>query len=340
MPPSSSSSLSLPRPPPPRTVNHSPWLASLDLYRKVPVDLLEGSQEGKAVSWIALLVLLTLFVLETKQFLTPQHVTDIFLDTSWSTRPNRNPQQQDAVQYVRVDFNITLLDLSCSFATVNVVSFLGTQLNITSHIQRIPLQDGLDPTTTTTSTNTPPALLHRFGFATRQTSQQQQESVLLHDPSVTATLEELHANGKDSVSFNPETLEYALEEYEFVFVKYFANWCSHCRALAPTWERLAEVLHDTEPHTPLATVLQATATNSTNSTTNATTLITTTSDPAEEDPAQLEQQAEHLQQQDYSDEELRQAKLLDLPVLIGEVDCVEHQDLCWDEEIRGYPTMV
>jgi len=55
-------------------------LASLDMYRKVPIDLLEGSKQGSFISWIALFVIATLFFLETKAFFTPQIQQDLALD--------------------------------------------------------------------------------------------------------------------------------------------------------------------------------------------------------------------------------------------------------------------
>jgi len=46
----------------------------------------------------------------------------------------------------------------------------------------------------------------------------------MHDPSITESLEELHMDGQDVVSFDEETLQYALDEKEYVFVKYYADW--------------------------------------------------------------------------------------------------------------------
>ena len=257
-------------------MGHNRWLANLDMYRKVPVDLMEGTQEGKAVSWIALIVMATLFFRETQQFLTPKTLTDIFLDTS-------------KVSQVRVDFNITLMDLRCDFANINVVSFLGTEQNVTKNIERFHIEGG------------------GVDEQVRSHGHSPKQDVILHDPSISNTIEELHENGKDSVSFDEESLEYAVEDHEFVFVKFFANWCSHCRALAPTWERFAEIMHDVEDKV--------------------------------EDHLSEGKKKQHLEE-DYSEEEFEEAMKLHLPVLVGEVDCVEHKGLCWDENIKGYPTMV
>ena len=83
------------------------WLAGLDWYRKVPVDLLEGSKEGNVFSLLVLLVIAILIFQETRQFLSTKLVTDLTLDS------NRGKSQDSALDKVKVNFNITMLDLKC-----------------------------------------------------------------------------------------------------------------------------------------------------------------------------------------------------------------------------------
>jgi predicted metal-dependent peptidase len=47
----------------------------------------------------------------------------------------------------------------------------------------------------------------------------QQQQLVLSDPSINQTVEEI---GKHSVSLDQETLEYAMEEHNFLFVKFYA----------------------------------------------------------------------------------------------------------------------
>jgi len=228
--------------------NPRPWIASLDMYRKVPQDLVEGSRQGSIVSWIALIIMATLFMRETQQFMSSKLVTDLSLDRS-------------KVSKLKVDFNVTMLDMRCEYATINLVSVLGNEQNITKDITRWAVDyDGVRN-----------LVAHR---------NPEQHDIVMHDESVKETIEELHKNGEDAVSLNEETLELALEQHEFVFVDFFASWCSHCRALAPTWERFAEVTHDAEDKT-------------------------------------------EIKKEDLSEEEYEKAKKLQMPVLIGKVDCVE-----------------
>lgn len=248
-------------------------LASLDMYRKVPLDLLEGTRRGSILSTVAILTMSTLFFLETKAYFSSTLGTSLALDS------NQDPT-------VRVNFNITMMDLKCEFATIDAVSVLGTQQNVTKHITKFPIdQNGV-----------------RQGFRTRN---RDQHDVLLFDAGVEETIEELHADGEDAVSLEDTTLQVALMENTYVFVDFFANWCSHCRDLAPTWETFAEVMYIAAEHRV---------------------------------DSQLEKDPNHPGHR-YTDAEYDEAVKVELPVFIGKVDCVDHADLCMRYNIQAYPTL-
>jgi len=45
-------------------------LGGLDMYRKVPTDLLEGTKRGSFLSLGAIIIMITLFLYETKAYLS------------------------------------------------------------------------------------------------------------------------------------------------------------------------------------------------------------------------------------------------------------------------------
>jgi hypothetical protein len=49
-------------------------MGRLDMYRKVPVDLMEGTRTGSLISYFAIVVITTLFLLETNAFFKEQYV--------------------------------------------------------------------------------------------------------------------------------------------------------------------------------------------------------------------------------------------------------------------------
>ena len=55
-------------------------LSNFDFFRKVPRDFTEGTVPGSALSIVATVVMVALFFLELKSFLTVKIVTDIIMD--------------------------------------------------------------------------------------------------------------------------------------------------------------------------------------------------------------------------------------------------------------------
>jgi hypothetical protein len=102
-------------------------------------------------------------------------------------------------------FNITMMDLKCEYAVVDVVSVLGTQQNVSSHVTK----------------------WHVDALGVRQRYQgrnREQRDLELFDSSVVETLEELHETGEDAISLTAETFEFAKREQEYLFLDFYAGW--------------------------------------------------------------------------------------------------------------------
>jgi thiol-disulfide isomerase/thioredoxin len=122
-----------------------------------------------------------------------------------------------------------MTDLKCDWAVIDVVSVLGTDQNVTAHVTKWNMDgDGI-----------------RKGYKGRNRNQ---KDIDLYDETVTETLEELLENGEDAISLDPEMLAQYKTELDYLFVDFYASWCSHCHDLAPTWEALAEVMVDAGEH--------------------------------------------------------------------------------------------
>lgn len=187
------------------------FAANLDMYRRVPGDLMEGTKRGGVVSTMAVFIMASLIFLETRSFFSSTLITDLKLDVD-------NDEKR-----LRVNFNITMLDMRCDFVSVDTVSQLGTNQNITQHVTKWNLD----------------AKGARGRYLGRN---KKQKDIKLHDETITESHDAMLKNGEDVLNLDPDDFEEILANNKYVFVDFYANWCSHCRRLAPTWERLAEVM--------------------------------------------------------------------------------------------------
>eukprot|EP00968_Pinguiococcus_pyrenoidosus_P000058 scaffold8_cov249-Pinguiococcus_pyrenoidosus.AAC.1 len=88
-------------------------LSDLDLFPRVPTEFLrEPTSLGSLLSFVSLSILLVLAGIETYAFLTPPLDSRLFLD-------------RDADTQIRIVFNISMLELNCDYAVVDVKDSLG-----------------------------------------------------------------------------------------------------------------------------------------------------------------------------------------------------------------------
>ncbi|CAM9113409.1 unnamed protein product [Discosporangium mesarthrocarpum] len=197
-------------------------LQALDLYQKIPTDLTEATTTGGYFSMVAALFMVLLFHMELFAFISSPTESYIVVDNAEATK-------------LRINFNITMMDLPCEFLAVDALDVLGTnRMNITSHVEKWHLdQDGV-----------------RQAYQGRN---REQRDIVLSDEKH-QDLEILHANGVHAVPLTEETFDKWLADEDFTFVVFHVNWCIWCQRLMPTIEALAEEVEESEMGISVATV--------------------------------------------------------------------------------------
>jgi hypothetical protein len=141
------------------------------------------------MSLTAILVMTILFLSETFAFLHTIMATSIALDE------NDQPQ-------IRLNFNITLLDLHCDYISVDVWDTLGTnRQNVTKNIEKWQLDEA--------------GTRRIFSGRNRETREVINEEHY-------ETLEELHADGEQAVELNDANFMVYLNGHEMTFIDFYA----------------------------------------------------------------------------------------------------------------------
>jgi protein disulfide-isomerase-like protein len=181
-------------------------LKDFDFYRRIPKDLTESSTHGSALSICAAIFMLILFVLELSAFLSPQYQTNVLIDSASTSQ-------------LRINFNITLLDMPCEYATIDVVDVLGTRTqNVTKNINTWQVDDAGN----------------RMRYEGRNIEQREVAHDTHHE------LDKLLANGLHALPMDDAKFEDWLKEHHYTFVNFYAPWCIWCQRLEPVWEAFAE----------------------------------------------------------------------------------------------------
>lgn len=181
-------------------------LKKWDFYKKIPEDLTVSTLPGVSLSIAGCFIMLVLFVLEFNSYLTTEYKYDIVMDEGLD-------------QTMRINFNITVPDLPCEFATVDVSDMTGTRKhNMTKNIYKIRLD-------------------HR-GRHVGLASDEQFQPVYANDDDYG----DLPASDAVVTALDDNTFEPFLKEHHYVAVDFYAPWCIWCKRLEPVWTRVAKTL--------------------------------------------------------------------------------------------------
>lgn len=181
-------------------------LKKWDFYKKIPEDLTVSTLPGVSLSIGGVFIMFLLFVLEFNAFLTVDYKHEIVMDEGLD-------------QMMRINFNITVPDLPCEFASVDVSDMTGTRKhNMTKNIYKIRID-------------------HKgrhVGLANEEQANPQ-----FNEADMWADLPE-----SDAVVtvLDESTFEPFLKEHHYVAVDFYAPWCIWCQRLEPVWQRVAKTL--------------------------------------------------------------------------------------------------
>lgn len=185
------------------------------MFQRVPSDLLtEPALRGKLMSVIAMVSISILFLFETKAyFFTTLLETDLAI--------SRNDET-----LIQLNFDITMMDLPCDQAAIDVYTAVGFEKKITKNIRKHPVdQDGV-----------------RQKYEARDWHQ---NDIELYDPAIEDEIHDLHQDGEDAISLETKSFPHAVKKYPLLFVNFYTDDCKNCQSLASTWEALGEIITDT-----------------------------------------------------------------------------------------------
>jgi hypothetical protein len=118
-------------------------LTDFDFYRKIPRDLTESSLYGTSLSFCSLILIVSLVVSHISSFISIEYETVVMID-----------HESDDDRFIQINFDVSMLEIPCSYAVIDIVDVLGTRVeNISFQIQKFQLDqngnirpyEGIDP---------------------------------------------------------------------------------------------------------------------------------------------------------------------------------------------------
>mmetsp|Transcript_12703 Transcript_12703/g.22480 ORF Transcript_12703/g.22480 Transcript_12703/m.22480 type:complete len:390 (-) Transcript_12703:10-1179(-) len=191
------------------------WYHGYDAFKKVPKDLTEATHTGAFMTIGAILTCSVLFMCETSAFLTSTPTTKIVVDAN-----------QD--ELLKINFDVAMLDIDCDHLTVGVWDAFGTErLNITKNVQKQRVD-------------------HKGADKGKPYTEDELLELEFSDRSFTAEeLAELDSDwGSSSDSFKHDDFQGVIDAHDYTMVNFYADWCSHCRQFAQTWQRFENSVNE------------------------------------------------------------------------------------------------
>jgi len=190
------------------------WYHKYDAFRAVPKEIAEATFFGACMTVTGALVCIILVCCETSAFLSSKPQTQIVIDSN-----------QDAD--LRINFDVTMLDMSCDHVAVGVWDAFGTEkMNVTRNVVKQKVD-------------------HKGKRQGWPYTDDEISELEFSNASFTAEeLAELDADwGSSSDNFKHDNFQAVIGAHDFTMVNFYADWCPHCKRFAPTWMQFEEAVN-------------------------------------------------------------------------------------------------
>lgn len=189
------------------------FLKRVDVFRRIDDSYLASATlHGGTLTVVAYVLMVALAIMEFSSYLTTKTSTSVVMDVN-----------QD--ESLMLHFNITMLDIPCKFTAVDVYDAFGWERqNVTYNILK--------------------TRIHVInGNLVDGDSHDSDDDSIEHEDDAKQNMRrpiELDDEGHHALDLvGSKGFEEELKTHDYTFMNFYAPWCSHCRALAPTWEKAA-----------------------------------------------------------------------------------------------------
>lgn len=186
----------------------------------MPRDFVEATATGGAVTIVAYVLMLVLFLLELRSFLK----TNIISTLSLSDAPG---------PHLRINLDIDMFNIECRNLRVVMLDDLDrSPIKLISQNYELTTLDSVGQRKSSHST--------KVGADTDEDEDEIKHKRTMHELEATDGRKELDSDWASSHDgFKHQSWEHVLEYHDFTLINFFAGWCSHCRKFAPMWDEIA-----------------------------------------------------------------------------------------------------
>jgi len=217
-------------------------LKRLHFYRKTPADLTESTTSGGAISFVALVLMIYLFVSQLFLFFEINTKTDIVMDASTGTMATMG-----------IDFDITLARIPCEYASVDIFDVLGTaRINVTEGKHNFGVMKTRVVTNSEDMKHVPGAKLKANHLPNPRDIKKEHHTAAQAIKAMAKFPVSEHKDWQNdwnkevySKEMDADNFESHVSKYDFAMVDFFAPWCHWCTELHPVWEHAAGLVEKT-----------------------------------------------------------------------------------------------